>query len=87
MAKGSKEYASFVAGKSLTRRQAILAQCYVCNDLGDGATDCNGTSCPLYGYMPYREDPPQRKKREMSPTQKEALRMAMIRRKEGAKSS
>ncbi len=51
--KGAIEFKRFKDGKSLTRKQAILAQCYECN--GYDAQDCLGNSCPLYGYHPYRK--------------------------------
>lgn len=54
MAIGYKEYQRFKAGEPLTHKQAILAQCYVCNGLDEGGEDCKGKSCPLYQYMPYR---------------------------------
>lgn len=52
--KGQLEYAKFEKGEKLTRKQAILAQCYVCNGLGESAEDCKGRSCPLYQYQPYK---------------------------------
>ena len=51
--KGAKELKRFKEGKPLTRKQAILAQCYECN--GYEAEDCLGTHCPLYEYHPYRK--------------------------------
>jgi hypothetical protein len=53
--KGQKQYEQFKSGKSLTPKQAILAQCYVCNGENEGGVDCLGVSCPLYQFMPYRE--------------------------------
>ena len=44
----------FLDGKPLTRKQAVLAQCYVCNGEEEGGEDCLGESCPLYQYFPYR---------------------------------
>ena len=53
--KGQKEYERFNEGESLTRKQAILAQCYVCNGQKDSGTDCGGEkTCPLYGHSPYQ---------------------------------
>jgi hypothetical protein len=53
--KGAYQYRQFQEGKSLTRKDAILAQRYVCNGLEDGVEDCPGAkSCPLYQYYPYR---------------------------------
>ena len=52
--KGAKEYEKFKRGESLTRKQAMLAQCYVCNGEEEGAVDCHGKSCPMYQYQHYR---------------------------------
>ncbi len=53
--KGKLEHKKFVNGEKLTRKQAILAQCYVCG-LQDGREDCQGgSSCPLYQYFPYKD--------------------------------
>lgn len=49
--KGALEYKKFKEGKPLTRKQAILAQCYECN--GFDGEDCLGPSCPLYRWSPY----------------------------------
>lgn len=54
MAKGYKEYQRFMKGDPLTYRQAVLAQCYVCNGMDEGGDDCKGISCPLYQHMSYR---------------------------------
>lgn len=51
--KGAIQYEKFKAGKWLTRKEALLAQCYECN--GFEAEDCQGDSCPLYGWSPYRK--------------------------------
>ncbi len=51
--KGRAEYRRFLKGKNLTFREAILAQCYVCNGGNEGGVDCLGYSCPLYPHMPY----------------------------------
>lgn len=51
--KGQKEFRKWKEGKKLTRKEAILAQCYECN--GFEAVDCQGEeSCPMYQFMPYR---------------------------------
>ncbi|MDP2735776.1 MAG: hypothetical protein Q8P12_06230 [bacterium] len=73
MAKGYKEYQRFKLGERLTHKQAILAQCYVCNGLDEGGEDCRGKSCPLYQFMPYRRN---RQKAVMTERQKESLRKA-----------
>lgn len=39
----------------LTRKEAILANCYICNGEEESAIDCKGEkSCPLYQYHPHR---------------------------------
>lgn len=53
--KGLREYRKFKEGESLTRGEAILAQCYVCNGADESGEDCKGKSCPLYQFIPYRE--------------------------------
>ena len=60
--RGQKQYEKFVRGESLTFKQAILAQCYVCNGGSEGGNDCSGVSCPLYQYMPYRKGREKNKK-------------------------
>lgn len=52
--KGSRQYEDFKAGKPLTRKAAILAQCYICNGEEESNVDCKGSSCPLYQYFFYR---------------------------------
>jgi len=52
--KGAREWAKFKAGKTLTRKEAMLAQCYVCNGLEESRADCKGISCPLYQFRPQR---------------------------------
>ena len=51
--KGLREYKKFENGDRLTRKQAILAQCYMCNGFEASNEDCKGRSCPLYQYQPY----------------------------------
>ena len=52
--KGAKEYKIFQEGGHLTRKGAMLANCYMCNGLEESAEDCRGKSCPIYPYQPYR---------------------------------
>lgn len=52
--KGGREYEKFQNGESLTRKEAMLAQCFVCNGMEESGKDCLGTSCPLYRYHPHR---------------------------------
>lgn len=54
--RGKTEFERFKKGERLTHKQAILAQCYVCNGLDEGGEDCKGASCPLHQFMPYRKD-------------------------------
>jgi len=68
--KGQKQYEAFKAGKPLSFKGAILAQCYVCNGEDEGGEDCLGVSCPLYQYMPYRKG---RIKKEISPEKRARL--------------
>ncbi|MEI6831308.1 MAG: hypothetical protein WCK61_01225 [Candidatus Omnitrophota bacterium] len=53
--KGQLEYEKFKESKPLTRKEAILAQCYVCNGEDEGGEDCLGLSCPLYRFHPYKQ--------------------------------
>jgi len=54
--KGQKEYKKWQNGKKLTRKEVMLANCYVCNGLDDSRSDCKGKrSCPMYQYAPYGE--------------------------------
>jgi len=52
--KGHAEYDKFLAGEKLTRRQAMLAHCYMCNGEEESGVDCRGKSCPMYQYQHYR---------------------------------
>jgi hypothetical protein len=65
--KGQRQHEAFKAGKPLTPKQAILAQCFVCNGENEGGEDCLGASCPLYQYMSYRKG---RIKKELSAERK-----------------
>ena len=51
---GHRYYIWFEEGKPLTRKQAMLAQCYVCNGEEESNADCQGTDCPMYQYHPHR---------------------------------
>lgn len=49
---GQKETIKFREGKPLTAKQAILAQCFICNGEEEGSSeDCKGQSCPLYPFF------------------------------------
>lgn len=52
--KGQKEYYDWERGNKLTTKNAILANCYMCNGLEESGVDCEGNkSCPLYAHSPY----------------------------------
>lgn len=52
---GGQLYQKYMAGKRLTRGQAIAAKCADCMDwYADGRVSCELTSCSLYPFMPYR---------------------------------
>jgi hypothetical protein len=52
--KGFYQFRRFLNGETLSRKDVILAHCFMCG-LQDGPEDCLGTkSCPLYQYFPYR---------------------------------
>lgn len=68
--KGQNQYEKFKKGLSLTPKQAILAQCYVCNGESEGGEDCLGLSCPLYQFMHYRKGGEKRQKRELTQEQR-----------------
>ena len=52
--KGQKEYKMFQKGAKLTRKQAMLANCFMCNGLEESREDCQGKSCPIYPFRPYK---------------------------------
>ena len=52
--KGQVEYEKWQKGNHLTRKQVILANCFMCNGLEESNEDCQGTECPLYPFQPYR---------------------------------
>ena len=52
--KGKREFKKWKDKKRLTRKEAILATCYICNGYEEGGVDCKGKdNCPLYQYFPY----------------------------------
>lgn len=77
--RGHMEYERSKKGEALTRKEAILAQCYVCNGLDEGGEDCKGYDCALYQYMPYRTD----KKKKVSRMSAEQRRLISERLKRG----
>lgn len=55
--RGGHHLRAYWAGERLARGAAILAKC--CECMGyyrDGRVDCHVPACPLYGFMPYRDD-------------------------------
>ena len=53
--KGVMQYRKWQEGKKLTRKEAILATCYICNGEDEGAEDCKGEkTCPLYPFFYYK---------------------------------
>lgn len=74
MIKGQKPYEKFKEGKKLSYYQSILAQCYVCNGRDEGGIDCNGSSCPLYRFMPYRKDKVKKVKKVLSEKERQEIR-------------
>ena len=58
--KGKLEFVKWKTGGRLTRKGAMLAQCYACNGLDGSRVDCGGKlSCPMYEFSPYKPVPPQ----------------------------
>lgn len=56
-AKGRAEFRRHEVGKRLTATQAILANCFWCTGEYDGGkVDCLIKDCPLYPFMPYKEE-------------------------------
>ena len=57
--KGQKDYERFLKGEKLTRKQAILANCYECTGFYDsGKRKCLVEGCPLRQYYPYGIEKP-----------------------------
>lgn len=53
---GKSEYQKILRGEHVTPRQRIIAMCYECMGwYQDGTEDCQQSTCPLYGMMPYRQ--------------------------------
>jgi len=53
--KGAREFKAHRRGESLTRKQTMLAKCYVCNGEEESQEDCRVPSCPLYQYHHHRD--------------------------------
>ena len=54
---GKKDLTNHLDGERLTKGQAIVAKCYdcVCGYI-DGKRSCGVPECPLFPFMPYREN-------------------------------
>ena len=53
--RGENEMLELCDGKRIAQREAIYAQCFICQGYYvDGKEDCGNKTCPLYYYMPYR---------------------------------
>jgi hypothetical protein len=52
--RGQSEYEKFQKGEPLSRRGALLANCYMCNGLEESNEDCRSKGCPIYSFQPYR---------------------------------
>lgn len=56
LARGKTEYLKYLRGEVLSRREAMLAKCFDCCCFYiDGKVDCITVSCPMYDFMPFRE--------------------------------
>lgn len=52
--KGKNQFMKFKEGKFLGMKDAILANCYMCNGYEESGEDCRGKgSCALYAFSPY----------------------------------
>ena len=52
---GQRPYKDHIDGKTITRKEAMLAKRYECMGFyQDGKQDCKGKSCPLYQFYPYK---------------------------------
>ena len=52
---GQRPYKDHIDGKTITRKEAMLAKCYECMGFyQDGKQDCKGKSFPLYQFYPYK---------------------------------
>ena len=54
MSPGEKFFHAHQAGKRLTLRQAVRANCAICMGMYiDGRVDCDMADCPLFRWRPY----------------------------------
>ena len=79
--KGKNEFIKFLSGEEITRKESGLAMCYTCMYGYDGGPeDCQGYSCPMYNFFPYRT---KASRKEYTEEQKAAFveRMKKVREK------
>jgi len=56
-AQGKAELLKYLEDRKVTRKEAMLAKCYECtNGYADGKIDCGMKSCPLYSFMPFKNN-------------------------------
>lgn len=68
--KGKAEWLKYLETGEVTRKEAMLAQCYHCmGGYDDGPQDCGSAICSLYPFMPYRDG---RSRKEVTDEQREA---------------
>lgn len=70
--KGLNEWLFFLENYGeIGRKDAMTATCYhCCGGYEDGPFDCKGYTCPMYDYMPYKDE---RSRKEMTDEQKVAI--------------
>ena len=67
-------YLKYLRGEVLTPMQTIRCKCYDCMGFcADGKLDCKVPLCPIYAFMPYRDDKPKREKRVVTEEQKQSF--------------
>jgi len=72
---GKQELLAHMAGKTISRKQAMQAKCFeCCNGFIDGRVDCGISDCPLYAWMPYRASRPTLVRRKSKQTPESGLR-------------
>lgn len=90
--KGKNEYIGYLRGVEITRGQAMVAQCYTCMYGYDGGPeDCQGYSCPMYNYFPYktkasRKEYTEEERAVFAERMKKASQAKLFKRENGVKS-
>lgn len=83
MAKGRGDLEKYLQDRRLGFPAAIKAKCYDCSGgYADGKTDCQIESCPLYPWMPYRDNPPEKRKLTQKQIEASKENMRKLREKE-----